>query len=283
MSDAYKSIITTYLQNVAKMSGQQQNVFSTLNEYFGTNGRIQYNIKVGPVVNDTNPISSTCTVEPVDTTGIYANGAGYGACIDDSVVSNEVDSVRTTLGLPNDLTHIYVLYLPQGVESCFFPGATNTPFNACTINHLPSAAYCAYHTFSGNTGAVYANMPYASYHNHSPLNTTLFTCGSDARVAGFGRTVQSPNGNLDADTEISPTSHELSEAITDPDTQTGWYDIAGFENGDECAYIYGGVNGQAGAFFNQVINGQRYLTQEEFSNKVFASSGGTAGCVQNGK
>ena len=29
------------------------------------------------------------------------------------------------------------------------------------------------------------------------------------------------------------------EAITDPDTETGWYDSSGFENGDECAYVYG--------------------------------------------
>jgi hypothetical protein len=29
-----------------------------------------------------------------------------------------------------------------------------------------------------------------------------------------------------------------------------------------------------------VINGGHYLTQEEFSNNVFASSGGTAGCLQ---
>ena len=62
-----------------------------------------------------------------------------------------------------------------------------------------------------------------------------FTCGSDARFP----VIESPNGNPDADTEISPTSHELNEAITDPDTETGWYDSSGFENGDECAYIFG--------------------------------------------
>lgn len=283
MSSAYKSIITGYLQNVAKDSGHDKNVFSVLNQYTGTDGQVHYNVKVGPVVNDTDPITSTCIVDPADTTGIYADGTGYSACIDDGVVSNEVDAVRTALSLPDDLTHIYVLYLAQGVESCFFPGATNTPFNACTINHLPSAAYCAYHSFSGNSGAVYANMPFPDYHNHSALNTTLYTCGSDARSAGFGGTIQSPNGNLDADVEISPTSHEISESITDPDTQTGWYDAHGNEIGDDCAYIYGGTNGPAGGQFNQVINGQRYLTQEEFSNSLFASSGGAAGCAQSGK
>ncbi len=77
---------------------------------------------------------------------------------------------------------------------------------------------------------MYADLAYPIY--NSP---TGFTCGSDARFP----VVESPNSNPDADVEISPTSHEINEAITDPDTSTGWYDSSGFENGDECAYIYG--------------------------------------------
>jgi hypothetical protein len=77
---------------------------------------------------------------------------------------------------------------------------------------------------------------------------------------------------------VSPTSHEIMEAITDPDTSTGWYDSSGFENGDECAYVFGPTQGTAGSFYNQVINGGHYLTQEEFSNRDFAATGG--GCLQ---
>ena len=40
MSSSYKSIISTYLGDVAAASGQHTNVFSTLNEYFGSNGNI---------------------------------------------------------------------------------------------------------------------------------------------------------------------------------------------------------------------------------------------------
>ena len=43
---------------------------------------------------------------------------------------------------------------------------------------------------------------------------------------------------------------------------------------------YSAGRGAPGAFFNQVINGGHFLTQEEFSNNLFASSGGTAGCLQ---
>jgi len=51
--------------------------------------------------------------------------------------------------------------------------------------------------------------------------------------------------------------------------------------GDDCAYVFGRTRGAPGAYFNQVINGGKYITQEEFSNKLFASSGGTAGCLQS--
>ena len=78
--------------------------------------------------------------------------------------------------------------------------------------------------------------------------------------------------------EISPTSHEVMEAITDPDTVTGWYDRTGYENGDECAYVYGATQGAATAY-NQVIRPGHYLTQEEFSNRDFFGTGG--GCLQS--
>jgi hypothetical protein len=274
MTSAYKNIITSYIGDVAKASGHKQNVFSVANEYYGNNGQIRYSIKLGPVINDTNPLpASGCTLESADTTGIYVDGSGYSACLDDAQLQAEVENVIAAGGLPHNLTHIYVLYLPKHVESCFLPGQTTDPSTGqfCTINYEPTAAYCAYHS-ADPASAVYANMAYPIY--ASPVG---FTCGSDARFP----VLESPNNNPDADTEISPTSHEIIEAITDPDTESGWYDSSGFEIGDECAYIYGSTRGPKGGYFNQVINGGHFLTQEEFSNKVFASSGGTAGCVQS--
>ena len=269
MTSTYRNIITSYLADVAKMSDQTQNVYSVTDEYVGNNGSIHYNVKLGPVINDTDPITSGCTVDPSDMTGIYADGSGYSACLDDLQLQAKVDEVTAKHSLPHDLAHIYVLYLPKGVESCFFSG-DSTMNNVCTINHFPTAAYCAYHN-NDAASAVYANMVYPIY--QSPVG---FTCGSDARFP----VIESPNGDPDADTEISPTSHEIIEAITDPDGETGWGDSSGNEIGDDCAYIFGSTRGAPGAYFNQVINGAYFLTQTEFSNKVFTASGGQAGCVQ---
>jgi hypothetical protein len=277
MSATYKSVITRYLDDVAKASGTTGNVFSIASEYSGTDGQIVYNIKIGTPVNDTNPLPKAgCVVQAADTTNIYANGAGYNTCLDDPQIIAEAQNVATANHLPTDETHIYVVYLPKRVESCFLPGQTTSTSNgqACTINYQPTAAYCAYHSFVPQVAGknlIYANMPYPIY-----LSKTGFTCGTDVNFPGV---VETPNGNPDADTEISPTSHEINEAWTDPDTTSGYFDIVGFENGDECAYIFGTTHGLAGHFFNQSINGHHYLTQEEFSNKSYFASGG--GCLQS--
>jgi hypothetical protein len=268
MAAAYKSLITTYLSDVAAASGQNTNIYSTLNEYSGTNGQISYSASLGASINDTGNLpGSGCTVARRDRTRIYADGTGYSACLDDAQLQTEIN--RVTSGMPHNLSHIYVLYLPKHVESCFNPGSTTTSSNACTINFEPSAAYCAYHS-EATSAAIYANMPFPIYGS-----ATGFTCGDD----GVFGVIESPNGNPDADVEISPSSHEISESITDPDTATGWFDSSGFENGDECAYIFGATSGSAGALFNQTINGGHFMTQEEFSNKDFAIT--AAGCVQS--
>jgi hypothetical protein len=269
MASTYKSLITTYINDVAVASGQNTNVFSVLNEYYGSNGQIHYSVKLGTAISDTDTLpGSGCTVASNDRSGIYADGSGYSACLDDAQLQTEVNRVTAAHSLPHNLAHIYVLFLPKHVESCFNAGSTTTSANSCTINHQPSAAYCAYHS-EDSSSAVYANMPYPVY-----SSGTGYTCGSDA---SFGA-VESPNSNPDADVEISPTSHEVSEAITDPDTSTGWYDASGYEIGDECAYVYGGTVGTAGKLYNQVINGGHFLTQEEFSNNDYNITGG--GCVQ---
>jgi hypothetical protein len=271
ISSTYKDLIEVYLEGVALASGQQNNVFSVANEYSGSNGQIHYNVRIGPVVNDPGALpASGCTVASTDKANIYADGSGYDACLDDAQLQTEINRVTGSFGLPHNLTHIYVLFLPKHVESCFNPGSTTTAANACTINYQPSAAYCAYHS-EATSNAVYANMPYPIY-----LSGTKFTCSTDVNFPGV---VESPNGNPDADTEVSPTSHEINEAITDPDTVTGWYDSSGFENGDECAYIFGQTHGAPGKFYNQVIGGFHFLTQEEFSNRDFNLTGG--GCVQS--
>ena len=70
--------------------------------------------------------------------------------------------------------------------------------------------------------------------------------------------------------------HETVEAMTDPEG-VGWMDPNGFEVADKCEFgpQHGTPLGFAtdGSPYNQVINGQEYLTQEMWSND-------DDGCVQ---
>jgi len=273
MDSVYKSILTQYLTDVAKASGRNNNVFSILAEYFGNNGQINYNVQLGAPIEDTHALPANgCTLTRKDMSNIYADNSGYNACLDDAQLQAETNRIIGANGLPINFSHIYVLFLPKHVESCVLPGVTTNlkKGQACTINYEPTAAYCAYHNQAGS-GALYANMPYPIYNSGAG-----FTCGTNF-TGGFP-VIETPNGNADADVEVSPTSHEINESITDPDTVTGWYDSSGFENGDECAYIFGPTAGTPGALYNQTINNHHYLTQEEFSNNSFFQSGG--GCLQ---
>lgn len=270
----YQNIINTYFNDVAVSSHRQDNVYSMASEYPGSNGDHLTGIKFGVPLIDTGALPpSGCTVAANDVSNIYADGTGYDACVDDDQVQAEVNRVIGVQGLPADLAHVYVIYLPKHVETCFLPGSTLTSANACTINNQPSAAFCAYHSQATVGGAIYANMPFPIYNS-----ATHFTCGNNGRN-GFP-VLESPNGNPDADTIISTTSHEVNESITDPEG-SAWFDAIGFEIGDECNFVFGPTNGVAGQLYNQVMNGHHYMNQEEFSNKDFAVTG--LGCKQGEK
>ena len=275
MAADYQSLISRYITDVAAASGSTNNVYSILPEYFGSDGSIRYDIQAGTPITDTNPLPANgCTLTHKDTTAIYADGSGYDACLDDAQVQAQTNSVVAAQKLPVNLSHIYVMFLPKHVEACFNPGPTTNAKNACTINYERSAAFCAYHSQAPNN-LEYANLPFPIY-----LSGAGFTCGTNVNFPGV---IETPNNNPDGDTVINPTSHEVNELITNPDnnsfTASGWFDVAGFENGDECNFIYGTPQGTPGQLFNQVINGHNYLTQEEFSNSSFFASGG--GCLQH--
>ena len=270
----YQNVINTYINDVAASSHRLTNVYSMTSEYGGSNGAPLAGIKFGVPLIDTGALPpSGCTVAANDTTGIYADSTGYDACVDDDQVQAEVNRVIGVQGLPADLAHIYLMYLPKHVETCFFPGSTLTSANACTINNQPSTAFCAYHSQATVGGAIYANMPFPIYDS-----AVGFTCANNG-LNGFP-VLESPNNNPDADTIISTSSHEAIESITDPEG-SAWFDAIGFEIGDECNFVFGPTNGVAGQLFNQVLNGHHYITQEEFSNKDFAVTG--LGCKQGEK
>jgi hypothetical protein len=268
---SYKTLINQFIADSAADSGKSTNVFSSITQYQTAAGtHLQYKIHTGTPITDTTAFPANgCTP---DSGAIYATGAGYSRCITNTQLLNEAKTFTTARGLPHsDMSHLYMYFLPKGLETCF-SSVNGAQGGTCSIN--ANGGFCGYHAFSAPP--LVADMNYAVV--DSPLG---WTCSSDAGSNTGGN--QTPNANIDADSEISITSHEISETITDPQGNA-WYDGSGNENGDDCAYIFGdnlswGGAGQ-GAHYNQTINGHHYFIQSEFSNNDFAKNS-TYSCILN--
>jgi hypothetical protein len=154
-----------------------------------------------------------------DTAAYPSGGCSYtasgtvkaGNCITDAQIQAEVKKVMTTNGWTGGLNHIFFIYTAAG-EGSYLPGTGEAYVN-----------YCGYHGYflNGSTPVLYANIPYAAPTYCQSASAT------------------SPNGNAAGDAAASVTSHELSEAITDPELNAWWDSANGQEIGDLCAWTYG--------------------------------------------
>lgn len=256
----YKNLVNQFIADIAADSGKRTNVFSSLTEFTNSVGtHLSYKIHTGtPIVDTTAFPVNGCTP---DSGFIYNDNTGYTKCITNAQLLTEAGNFTTAKGLPkNDLAHLYMYFLPKHVETCF-TSTNGASGGQCSINI--NGGFCGYHAFG--SPPLVADMNFAVV--DSPLG---WTCSSDGGSNTGGN--QSPNSNIDADTELSITSHEIIETITDPQGNA-WFDSAGFENGDECAYVFGDSTSFIGTGLtkhNQVINGHFYFIQQEPSNHAFS-------------
>ncbi len=240
-SSTYQSLIGRYLGDVAAASGATTNVYASDTQYYQTVGgittHIKYNQAYGGSWQDTTlPTSNGCS-----------STAGGPICVSDAQVQAEVAKGIAANGWQVGMKAEVFVFLENGMSTC--------SGSACAFT-----VFCAYHAHyvdGANNDVLYANMPYTG-HN-------LAACGSQ----------NAPNGDAAADATINVTSHEANETVTDG-LGNAWFDRLGRENGDKCAYNFGApLGGTSGSLFNQVINGNNYYLQQEWSNH-------SRGCVQQG-
>jgi hypothetical protein len=259
----YESLLNQFFTDVAADSGNDTNVFWALEQYTNAEGtHLSYLVHAGTPIVDTDALPTNgCTP---DTGHVWSDDTGYSACLTDAQLQSEATSVASANSLPLDLGHLYMMFLPEGVEVCF-TSADGAHHGSCSTNSK-TPGFCGYHTSSAAASPLLmAAMPYAVV--DSP---TGYTCSSDGGSNTGGN--QSPNGDIAADTEVSVASHETNETITDPEGNA-WLDSSGNEIADDCAYIYGdssSFQGTSGAYYNQTINGDHYFIQGEFSNQAFS-------------
>ncbi|MDT5293320.1 MAG: hypothetical protein QOJ76_200, partial [Acidobacteriota bacterium] len=121
-----------------------------------------------------------------------------------TIVKNAINTGR----LPYDQTGVYFVVTSSNVTA-------SSGF--CT-------QYCGWHTAGNNTSG--ARIRYA------------FVGNANRCLSGCAAQTTSPNGNAGIDGSISVLTHELEEATSDPDLNA-WFDSAGAENADKCAWTFG--------------------------------------------
>ncbi len=185
----------------------------------------------------------------------------YPTCVTDGQIQAELASFvgsshPTGIG-PN--APVYFVVTPPDVNVCLMATVCNSTADPDGI--------CAYHApaFIGATEILYASIP-LFFDGLSPEQRPK-RCQADGNPI-----VQQPNGDP-ADVAIKYMSHEFSETITDP-LLNAWVDGAGAEDGDKCNSVTDNANAflptlggsPSGTLFNQLINGEEYYTQGEWSN-----------------
>jgi hypothetical protein len=230
----YKAAIARYFTDAAADSGKRTNVYSVNRQYSDATGPALYKVAFAGSYTDTGALPVSGCTNPQT-----------AVCLTDDELTAELGRFVWLSGLPTGLTRQYFIFTPPGVGSCF--DGSSDP---CVY-----ADYCAYHSFFSTSAGVvlYAVHPYV---------TGVGTCDVGESPTGTG-----------ADAVLNVVSHEHNEIITDP-TGTGWFDADGDENGDKCAWTFGGLQGPLGQRFNQVVGGSDYLLQLEWSNS-------RAGCAAN--
>jgi hypothetical protein len=160
---------------------------------------------------------------------------GRGKQLSDDDIQSIVSSAINSRGLPKDANGLYFVLTASDV-------AETSGF--CT-------KYCGWHTSSTISGT---DIRYA------------FVGNPDHCPAACEMQVASPNGDSGADGMASIMVHEASEAVTDPDLNA-WYDAAGNESADKCAWKFGPVTGAIGhGAYNQTFGTYNWLIQMEWEN-----------------
>lgn len=146
-------------------------------------------------------------------------------------VSDVVENALSTRALKTDPNGVYLVLTASNVNVADF-----------------MTLLCAYHWVYDNAQAT---IKYAFIGDAS---ANLSQCAPQVS--------NSPNGNPAADAMVSVIAHEFVEAVSDP-SGTSWYDQAGFENADKCAWTYGKASKTAnGSFANMTLGERQYLVQQ---------------------
>lgn len=158
-----------------------------------------------------------------------------GTALADADVTAVVSNAITSGALPADPNAVYFVLTSADV---------NETSGFCT-------SYCGWHTHGTIAGQ---DIKYS------------FVGNPDRCPSACEAQTTSPNGNAGADGMASVLTHELEEAVTDPDLNA-WYDGSGAENADKCAWKFGTTYTTSnGSKANMKLGARDFLIQQNWLN-----------------
>ena len=236
MSTKYQPVIKNFLGDYPAhgIANNSTQYFSSIS---GTTTYVKSTGGFGGFVVDTNPYPASGCNDGVTGTN----------CITDAQLQAEISRVMGVKGWTSGLNKMFLVFTSSGEGSCFNGSSTSCAYTD----------YCAYHGYFGSTASpvIYGNMPYA--------DPTYCSVASQ----------KFPSGDHFADAAVNVTSHEMTEADTDPELNA-WQASNGEEIGDLCAWTFGTLSWDT-SLANQMWNGRFYDLQLEYDNH-------TSACVQLG-
>lgn len=122
-----------------------------------------------------------------------------------------------------------------------------------------------------SSGSAAFCTQFCGWHNSGVFGATTikFSWIGDAHVrcpsACMAQTV-GPNGNAGADGMASVITHEIEEAVTDPQLNAWFSNATGDENADRCAWTFGAEYSSGGARANVRLGNRDYLIQRNWVN-----------------
>lgn len=206
---------------------------SIINDFLGSLGESDWN-KINTTYYQLINGKKTFVQPTGEVEGCTVDPGSQGLSLDTDTgaqVSDVVENALSTQALKTDPNGVYLVLTASNVNVTDF-----------------MSLLCAYHWVYDNAQAT---IKYAFIGDAS---SNLSSCAPQVS--------NSPNGNPAADAMVSVIAHEFVEAVSDP-SGTSWYDQAGFENADKCAWTYGKASKtDNGSFANMTLGERQYLVQQ---------------------
>ena len=259
----YKAIISQYFNDLSGTS-----FYNLMTQYADfQQGAVVNSQTLGAGWTDSCGYTST----PSTTTGPVPGGT-EAAPMYQTDIQAEVQRAMAINHWPAGLGNQYYVYTGYGAADCFAPPGQASLTPTCSVVG-PKPVYCAYHgDFQDNAGnyVLYANMADGAFAANPTAINNCYTAPigvSDPAHSVNGSQVTDPI----ADAEVSITSHEQFETVTDAEVGTAsqyapplaWYEQVNGEIGDKCAYNYGNYASDGS---NVILHGNHYIVQQEYSN-----------------